>query len=210
MSDDLGSTSSRQFSTANVLRDTLRVLRANLVGGVVVTVAHVAFWYLPFTLLDRSSEDAFSWWNFVVGELVSVVGWGLASVILIHLALLTLMGSRPSLRNLPRGLSVTPVIVVFAICNLPGTLARLIGGAETSGMQDLTPQIAVILMAYIVGAFLFVAAPAVVAEGLGPLVALKRSVALTEDRVGGSWACCLQSASLSGPCNGGRGWQAMP
>jgi hypothetical protein len=180
MSNDVGSTSSRQFSIARVLKDTLRVLRANLLGCVVTTVAYIGFWYFPFTLADRSSGDAFSWWNFLVGELVGVVGWGLANVILIHLALLTLMGSLPSFRNLPRGLVIAPVIVVFAICNLPVTLARLIGAAATSGTPDLMPQIAVTLLAYIVGAFLFVAAPAVVAEGLGPLVALKRSVALTE------------------------------
>jgi hypothetical protein len=180
MSSDLGPPSFLQFSIARVLKDTARVLKANLLGCVVVTVAHVVFWYLPFTLADRSSGDGFSWWNFVVGELVGVVGWGLANAILIHLALLTLMGSRPSLRDLPRGLSVAlPVIAVLAICNLPSTLARLVGAAETSGMPNLAPQIAITLVAYIVGAFLFVAGPVVVAEGLGPLVALKRSVALT-------------------------------
>jgi hypothetical protein len=180
MTTDPGAMSPWPFSIKRVFKDTFRVLRGNLRGCVVVTVAYIALWHLAFWLADDPSEGAFSWWNFAVGELLATVIWGLASAVLTYVVLLTLSGIRPSLRDLMRGLSfAVPVVVVLLICGLPGMVSRLIGAAEPSETPSLVPQIAIGLAGCILAAFWFAAAPAVVAEGLGPLAALRRSTALT-------------------------------
>lgn len=178
MGTDLGATSPWQFSIRWVLKETFRVLRANLPACAIVVVGYIVLWHLSFLLADHPPEDTFGWWNFAVRELVGAVVWGLTSAVLIHVVLSTLGGIRPSLRDLPRALSVAvPVIVVLAICSIPGIVSRLVG--ESSETLSFEPQIAITLVAYVLTTFWFAAAPAVVAEGLGPLAALKRSIALT-------------------------------
>ena len=180
MTTDPGATSPWPFSIKRVFKDTFCVLMGNLRGCAVVAAAYIALWHLSFWLPDDPSEDAFSWWNFAVGELLATAIWGLASAVLIYVVLLALSGIRPSLRDLMRGFSfAVPVVVVLFICGLPAMVSRLVGAVEPSETPAMVTQIAIGLAGSILAAFWFAAAPAVVAEGLGPLAALKRSTALT-------------------------------
>lgn len=183
MSTDLSATPPAQFSIGRVLGDTFGVLRVNLASCATVTVVYVLVWQIVVLLADDQTADEFNWWNFAVRELWTCIVGGLACAALIYVFLLTLSGGKPSLRDLIRGLSFAiPIMVVSFIVDLPIMVSALLGASDSGRDPAIAVQAVVAIMTYIVYVLWFVAAPAVVAEGLGALSALRRSVSLTADR----------------------------
>lgn len=179
MSSDLSATLSTQFSMGRIFRDTLRLLRINLAGCTVVAAGYVGLWHVAFLFVDRAGDE-FSWWNFAVRELWSCIMGGLANAALIYIFLVALSGSKPSFRDLGRGLSfAVPAIAVFFITDLPTTISTLLGATSPVQGQTMAVQVAVGIAGYILYVLWLAAAPAVVAEGLGVLAALRRSTFLT-------------------------------
>lgn len=213
MSTDLSATPRTRFSIGRVLKDTFGVLRVNLLICATVAVVCIVLWQIAAKFADDPSTDEFSWWNFAVGELWSCILSGLAGAALTYALLLSLSGGKPSLRDLVRGLSFAiPTIVVLFIDDLPHMISSLIGAPGSVHERAKVVQVAVGIVSYILYILWFAAVPAVVAEGLGAIAALKRSIFLTADRrwpifgvsfVGSIvfWASGLAAASIANAVN---------
>ena len=180
MSTELNAIPPWPFSIGRVLRDTFRILRSNLANCTIVVVADIVLWHVVFLLADDLPADEFSWWNFTIRALWSSIVGGFVTAALIYAALVTLSGSRASPRDLARGLSFSiSVTVVFFIVEFPTMCSALLGTMDPDPDRSLVPQVAIASASYILYVLWFAAAPAVIAEGLGPLAALKRGASLT-------------------------------
>jgi hypothetical protein len=178
---DLSATPRTEFSIGRVFKDTVGVLRVNLAGGATVVVLYVALWHVAFLFVDEQSSAEFSWWNFAIRALWTCVLGGFGNAALIYVTFLTLGGSKPSLRDLIRGLSFAiPIMVVSFIVDLPTVLGELTAASNPD--NALLMQLAAAVASYIVYILWFIAGPVIIAEGIGPLRALSRSAFLTADR----------------------------
>ena len=180
MSTELGGLPPWPFSIGRVLKDTFQVLRVNFLSCIVIAIADIVLWQMTSVFGDDVPTDGFSWWNFTIVTLSSSILWGLCTAILTYGVLLTLSGTRPSLRDLVRGVSFgVPVIAIYFISDLPRLCATMLGAMDPIGSQRLLPYIAIIIVGFVLNIYWFVSVPAVVAEGLGVVAALKRSAHLT-------------------------------
>ena len=183
MSTDLSATPRTRFSIGRVLKDTFGVLRVNLLICATVAVVCIVLWQIAAKFADDPSTEEFNWWNFTVGELWRCILGGFATAALTYALLLTLSGGKPSYRDLVRGLSFAiPIMVVFFIDDLPSMISSLLGVPDSVHDRIIVVRIAVSIASYVLSVLWFAAAPAVVAEGLGPIAALRRSIFLTADR----------------------------
>ena len=148
---------------------------------IVVVVADVVLWHIEFLFADDASDGEFSWWNFFLSQIWNSITGGFVTAILSYSALATLSGSQTFVKDLARGVSfAVGVTVVFVIVVEPPTICATLLGAMDPGYGGiLVPLLAVVLVSYVLNVLWFAAAPAIIAEGLGPLAALKRSAALT-------------------------------
>lgn len=206
MNAELGAMPPWPFTIGRVLKDTFRILRSNLGISAIVVVAYIVLWHLIVWLADDQPSDGFSWWNFTIRELWTVFLGGFFTTILVYGALVTLGGNRASLRDMARSQSfAVAVTAVYFLVEFPTLCSALPWATDQDPDRGLVPQIAIAFASYILYVLWFAAAPAVIAEGLGPLAALKRSVALT---AGKRWPMCGLVFVIS-LTFGGLQWAAM-
>ena len=180
MSNDLGGMPPWPFSIVRVLKDAVQIVRSTLEICAAAVVADIVLWHVAFVFVDDVAADESGWWNFIFKQAWSSITGGLITAIVTYSALVALSGSRPLTRDAARGLSfAVGVTAVLFVGNAPILCLELFGAMEPNPGRDLLPQLAMVLVAYVLTVLWFAAAPALVTEGLGPLAALRRSVALT-------------------------------
>jgi len=179
MSEDSDKAPPAQFSIGTVLRHSFAVIRFNFPSFAAIAIAIILLEHLPVLLQDRA-VDRFSWWNIALQFSGKYIIGGCADAALTYGTLLMLSGSAPSFRDLMRGLSfAVPVTAVIAITDLPSIGFVLLGADHSGQSQIRLAKVAIGLAGTALFALWLAAVPAVVAEYLRPLAALRRSMSLT-------------------------------